>query len=62
MANEGLKKTAKWLVIVGAIAWGGIGLMDKNLVTSISFIAPYAKWIYIAVGAAGVYLAYEEMK
>jgi hypothetical protein len=50
-----LKKIALFLVIVGAINWGLIGLFDLNLVESIFGIDTIlSKLIYILVGISGI--------
>ena len=50
-------KTIEWVAIVlliaGGINWGLIGLMNYNLVETL--LGNLSKWIYILVGAAGVY-------
>lgn len=45
------------LVIIGALNWLGIGLMNTNYVLQYSG-SQYARYIFILVGLAGVYLAY----
>ena len=47
---------ANLLVIVGALNWLSIGLLKTDYVTT--FLGENAKWIFIIVGLAGVYLAY----
>ena len=47
---------AKILMIIGAINWGLVGLLDLNLVTLIFGSIPIlVKIIYILVGLSGVY-------
>ena len=54
-----LDLVAKILVVVGAINWGLIGLLDRNLVTLILGSVPaLVQLTYILVGVAGVYEAY----
>ena len=48
---------ALWLVIIGAVNWGLIGLLDFNLVTKILGETIYATGIYILVGIAGAWKA-----
>jgi len=54
MANM---KPIDWIAIVlliaGGINWGLIGLFNYNLVETL--LGNLSKWIYILVGAAGVY-------
>lgn len=49
---------AMLLVVIGAINWGLVGLLDMNLVESIFGGMGLAKIVYILVGAAGVYMLY----
>lgn len=68
MASEGrrgvrkmdsLKMVSKWLVVVGAVNWGLVGLMDYNLVEGLLGSWPgVVRLVYIVVGAAGVWGAY----
>lgn len=51
-----LKLIATILVIVGSLNWLVIGLQRTNLVSQIA--GPNSNFVYIAVGAAGIYLAY----
>jgi len=45
------------LVIVGALNWGLVGLLDLNLVNMLVGTWPLVeKLVYILVGLAGVYL------
>lgn len=57
--NSKFYMLAKILVIIGALAWGSIGLFDLNPVTyvtdNILKNKKYAKIVYILVGLAGVY-------
>jgi len=56
---KGLKTLSKWLVVVGAINWGLVSLLDYNLVTVVFGQWPgVEKWVYVLVGAAGVWGAY----
>jgi uncharacterized membrane protein YuzA (DUF378 family) len=48
--------TAEILVIVGALNWLSIGLQNTNYVSK--FVGENAKYVYILVGLAGLYLAY----
>ena len=46
------------LVVVGAINWGLVGLLNLNLVSSILGEA-LSKYVYILVGAAGLWSLYK---
>lgn len=50
-----LKKIALFLVIIGAINWGLIGLFDFNLVDTLFGIdSILSKIVYILVGLSGI--------
>jgi uncharacterized membrane protein YuzA (DUF378 family) len=51
---------AWWLVIVGGINWGLVGLADLNLVAAIFGTSFLARLIYILVGVGAGYLLYEK--
>jgi uncharacterized membrane protein YuzA (DUF378 family) len=51
-----LKLVATILVIAGALNWLSIGTQNPNFVGQLA--GSNANYVYIAVGAAGVYLAY----
>ena len=56
-------KVLNWLaiilVIVGAVNWGLVGLMELDLVALLlGSIPALAKLVYILVGLAGVYTIY----
>ena len=54
-----LKTVSKWLVIIGAINWGLIGLLNINLVTLLFGSLPIlVTLVYALVGFAGVWGAY----
>lgn len=56
MAKNALGWITAILVIIGAINWGLVGLLDFNLVTTIfGSIAWLEKAIYIIVGLAGIW-------
>lgn len=48
------------LVVVGALNWGLVGLLNLNLVSSILGEA-LSKFVYIAVGAAGLWSLYKQV-
>lgn len=51
---KGLQQAASILVIVGAINWGLVGLLNLNLVnTLLGSMAGLEKIVYILVGLAG---------
>ncbi|HEX6977255.1 MAG TPA: DUF378 domain-containing protein [Patescibacteria group bacterium] len=54
-----LKTVSKWLVVLGAINWGLVGLLDLNLVGALVAGWPViVKIIYLLIGAAGLWGAY----
>lgn len=54
-----LKTVSKWLVVVGAINWGLVGLLNINLVTLLLGGWPLlVTVVYVLVGACGVWGAY----
>lgn len=54
-----LKKISKWLVVIGAINWGLIALLNFNLVTFLFSGWPFVVTIvYILVGLAGFWGAF----
>ena len=56
---KGLKTLSKWLVVLGAINWGLVAVLNYNLVTVLLGQWPAVEtWVYALVGAAGVWGAY----
>jgi uncharacterized protein len=54
-----LKTLSKWLVVVGAVNWGLVGLLDLNLVEMLLGSMPMLVMVvYGLIGAAGVWGAY----
>jgi uncharacterized membrane protein YuzA (DUF378 family) len=54
---KGLHMVAFLLVVVGALNWGLVGLLNMNLVTLLVGSWPMLeKLVYILVGVSGVYL------
>ncbi|KKR81173.1 MAG: hypothetical protein UU73_C0003G0259 [Candidatus Daviesbacteria bacterium GW2011_GWA1_41_61] len=54
-----LKPIAGVLVLIGALNWGLIGLLNLNLVSAILGTgSSLEKMVYLLVGAAAVYMAY----
>lgn len=52
---KGLQQVANILVIVGALNWGLVGLLDLNVVNTIlGTVAGLEKIVYILVGLSGV--------
>ena len=45
------------LVVIGAVNWGLVGLLELNLVTFLFGTSIISKIIYILVGASGLYVA-----
>ncbi|MGD0523444.1 MAG: DUF378 domain-containing protein [Candidatus Microgenomates bacterium] len=53
---DGLRTLSKWLVLIGAVNWGLIGLLGVNLVTLLFGTWPFVvSLVYILVGVAGVW-------
>ncbi|MBI2337620.1 DUF378 domain-containing protein [Candidatus Daviesbacteria bacterium] len=54
-----IKQAVGWLVIVGAVNWGLVGLLNLNVVeTVLGAGSLLTKVVYIVVGLAGAYMAY----
>ncbi|MFA6501340.1 MAG: DUF378 domain-containing protein [Parachlamydiales bacterium] len=54
-----LKTVSKWLVIIGAINWGLVGLLGFNLVSLLFGGWPWLVTIvYILIGVSGLWGAY----
>jgi len=49
-----LREVSKWLVLVGALNWGLVGVLGYNLVEGLLGLM-LAKWVYILVGLAGLW-------
>lgn len=53
------KMLVGWVLVVGALNWGLVGLLNLNLVESVFGMGSVlTKGVYIIVGAAGAYKAY----
>ena len=50
---------AWWLVIIGGLNWGLVGLADLNLIAVIFGTSFFARLIYIIIGVGAAYLLYE---
>lgn len=56
-----LKTLAFWLVVVGGVNWGLVGLFDFNLVSMLfGSMAWLEKAVYVLVGASAVYLPFSK--
>jgi len=57
--NLDTKKLVAWVLVVGALNWGLVGLLNLNIVESILGSGSLlTKVVYIVVGLAGVYKLY----
>lgn len=55
MQNKGVHQVAYLLVVIGALNWGLVGLLDLNLVEMIfGSYAGVAQIVYIAIGVAAL--------
>ena len=53
------KQIVGWILVIGAINWGLVGLLGLNIVESIFGMGSMlTKVVYIVVGLAGAYKAY----
>ena len=58
MNKKILHKIAFWLLVIGGVNWGLVGLLDMNLVSTVFGTNPMIeKAIYILVGASALYIA-----
>lgn len=58
MNDKMMTMIAGWLVVVGGINWGLVGLLNLNLVDSIFGMGSLlARIVYILVGVSAVYMA-----
>jgi hypothetical protein len=63
MKKNTLKLVALILVIVGGVNWGLVGLLNLDLVAKLLGSVPIAqKIVYILVGLAALYVAYDAYK
>lgn len=54
-----LKTVSKWLVVIGAINWGLVGILNFNLVTFLLGSWPWlVTLVYALVGLAGLWGVY----
>lgn len=54
MMNQTFYKICLFLIIVGALNWGLVGLFNLNLVTSLFGTSFIANLIYIVIGISGI--------
>ncbi len=53
---------AWWLVILGAVNWGLVGLLDYNLVDTVfGSSSLIGRVVYVLVGVAGAWLLYGQV-
>lgn len=53
------KQLVGWILVVGALNWGLVGLLGMNLVeTILGAGSVLTKGVYVVVGLAGAYKAY----
>ncbi len=53
------KMLVGWILVIGAVNWGLVGLLNWNIVESLLGVGSMlTKVVYIVVGLAGVYKAY----
>ena len=54
-----IKQLVGWIIVIGAINWGLVGLLGVNLVEMIFGAGQLlSKVVYIIIGFAGVFAAY----
>ena len=62
MKLESLRTVSKWLVLIGALNWGFIGLLNFNLVEQLLGSYPsLVTLVYLLVGAAGLWGLYARL-
>ncbi len=63
MNNKMLNMVAFWLVVVGGLNWGLVGLLHMNLVESVLGNWPFlVTVVYVLVGLSAVWLAVMNMQ
>jgi len=60
MNNRLIGIIAWWLLIIGGLNWGLIGLMNLNVVSAIFGMSFIARLVYILVGLSAAYVLYEK--
>ncbi len=59
MINLDTRKLVGWLLVIGALNWGLVGLLNLNVVEMILGSGSLlTRVVYIVVGLAGVYKVY----
>lgn len=59
MIKLNTKQLVGWVLVVGALNWGLVGLLNMNLVeTILGAGSMLTRVVYIVVGLAGAYKAY----
>lgn len=60
---KSLGTVAWWLVVIGALNWGAVGLLKINLVEAIlgSIVPGLVNIVYILVGLSGVYVLFNSL-
>lgn len=59
MIKLNTKQLVGWVLVVGALNWGLVGLLNMNLVETILGVGSMlTRVVYIVVGLAGAYKAY----
>ena len=53
-----IKPVVGWILVIGALNWGLVGLLNMNLVESVLGTGMLTKVVYMVVGAAGLYKGY----
>lgn len=52
------EKVAGWLVVIGALNWGLVGLFNFDLVAELfGAMSSLSRLVYVLVGLAGLYMA-----
>ena len=60
---KSLGQIAWWLIVIGALNWGAVGLLKLNLVEAIlGSVSPgLTNLVYILVGLSGVYALFNSL-
>ena len=63
MAKKWVKTTALWLLILGGLVWGTVGLFEWNFLQALLVRMSWLlRAVYVAVGAIAVYAAWNAVK
>ena len=57
---DGIRAITQFFVLVGALAWGAMGLYQVNVISTV--MGPYSSWFYSAIGISGIYLTYLKLR